>query len=332
MLLIGQEAIKKDLEMQVNTSIATNNILEPVFFGGGYGLGKTTAAYWLCQLIQQKLGSDVSFIKTLGGELSNVDDLYYFIADIPLRPTYKIRFIDEAHAVNRKMVATFNQFMDSLKDGMEIRGKTHSPCTFIFATEFKERIQSSLLSRFTHSYTLKYYTKEELVEVMQFHVDKLKDKFDFQYEITDEALMFISERSRRIARFAVNYLTRCLKEAKEMDRLLDKSMAETHFQRNLIGSYGLFPQEQAMLYHLYIMTTKEQTGKIHPLSAIRLAEQLNMKREEITKMYEPYLNSKHFIEIVTGGRILTPLGVAFVEKEKTVLKEIYNKWTSGELI
>jgi len=321
--MVGQDNIREDLLINIRASANAERMLEHTFFGGGYGLGKSTAARWVAEQIGNYFKSNVDFRKAkTGSEIKDEDTLLYFIQDVEL-DTYKILFIDEAHSLPKKLIGTLNTYLDHLANKEPIAGQIHRPVTLIMASEFESKLEHSLRSRCVHSYILEPYSVEGLIAVQVFHLDNIMQNFKYDGDIPDYTLRYIAERSRQVARYAVNYLQKAIKEAQVKNiKELDIKTVQNMFDRIGVGEYGLCKQEQAILWHLYITTTREHAG--HPISINSLAEQMSIAKESILKDYEPFLNTLGLISI-RKGRTLSQKGLKFV-KENPKLKEVYESW------
>jgi Holliday junction resolvasome RuvABC ATP-dependent DNA helicase subunit len=270
----------------------------------------------------------VRFHAVSGSEFQNNEDVYKYAQDWlePGEKEYKIRMIDEAHMIKKNLSATFNFMIDCNLNGRSVLGKIEKPCIFIFCSEFEDRLQESLRGRFVHHYRLAPYTVAELLDIMRSHLPELKSKFNFKGTIEKSALEFIAERSRRNARFAVNNLTRCLKEAETSFTI---SLVKENFNRNMIHEFGLTRPELVLLYHLNIKTSKHQGGQ--PLSLSKIADQLSINKDQISNIYEPFLNSCGFLEISSRGRSLTMKAEALVQRNEEEYRQIYKDWKTGRI-
>src|SRR3989344_2713126 len=89
---IGQENIKKNLNILIEAAQKRNEPIEHLLFSGPAGLGKTTLAH----LVAQRVGAQIK--TTSGPAIEKVGDLASILTNLSAGD---ILFIDEAHRLNK---------------------------------------------------------------------------------------------------------------------------------------------------------------------------------------------------------------------------------------
>ena len=138
--VIGQESITKTLE----NSIKTNQLAQALLFCGPRGVGKTSCARILANLINDNNNSsdDFSFnVFELDAASNNsVEDIRNINEQVRIPPqigSHKVYIIDEAHMLSS---SAFNAFLKTLEEPPK-----HA--IFILATTEKNKIIPTVLSR-----------------------------------------------------------------------------------------------------------------------------------------------------------------------------------------
>lgn len=309
---IGQENIKKNLQILLGAAKERQHPPEHLLFYGPPGLGKTTLAHLIAKETSSQMRS------TSGPAIEKVGDLASILTN--LSPG-DILFIDEIHRLNKTIEEVLYPAMESRSLDIII-GKGPSartiqlelpPFTLIGATTRVAMLSSPLRSRFSGGvFRLEFYNPEEIIKIIKRSANILG------VSLNKTAAQVIAERSRFTPRTA-NYL---LKRARDYAQMNKKNIDEdvVHEALNLLGidKAGLNASDRALLGTI---ANKFRGG---PVGLGTLAASLSEEEATIEEFNEPYLLQIGFIERTPRGRTLTKhaynhLGIDFSEERQEKL-------------
>ncbi len=289
---IGQEKIKKGLEIILKAANKRNESIDHLLFYGQPGLGKTT----LATLVAKETGANLKIISA--PSLSRAGDLAAILTNLEDRD---ILFIDEAHRLNPAIEEIFYSAMDSGKISVII-GKGPSgriisldlpPFTLIAATTRVNLVSSPLRSRFGAIFRLDYYAHDDIQMIIERSAEILKVK------INPEAILTIAKASRFTPRLANRLLKRSRDIAEVNDlKIIKKETVLEVFDMFGIDEMGLELHDRKMLE---IMVEKFRN---RPVGINALAAALGEDKDTIEEMYEPYLLKIGFIQRTPLGRVV----------------------------
>jgi len=104
---IGQESIKKNLNISIEAAKQRADTLEHILLYGPPGLGKTT----LAMIIANEIG--VNFVQTSAPAISQKKEMAAILTDIKEEGT--ILFIDEIHRLNKAVEELLYPAMEDFK-------------------------------------------------------------------------------------------------------------------------------------------------------------------------------------------------------------------------
>lgn len=290
---IGQENIKKNLQILLGAAKERAHSPEHVLFYGPPGLGKTTLAHLICRETGTQMKS------TSGPAIERIGDLASILTN--LSPG-DILFIDEIHRLNKAIEEVLYPAMESGSLDIII-GKGPSartiqldlpPFTLLGATTRIAMLSSPLRSRFSGGiFRLEFYNQDEIVEIIKRSAKILGVKLD------SKAAKAIAERSRFTPRTANYLLKRARDYAQVHKRELDEVLVREAFNLLGIDERGLNSSDKAILETL---ANKFGGG---PAGLNTLAASLAEEEATIEEFNEPYLMQIGFLERTPRGRILT---------------------------
>ena len=298
---IGQEKIKRNLEILLSAAKNRNQSPEHILFYGPPGLGKTTLSY----LIAKHINSNIKI--TSGPAIEKVGDLASILSNLN---NGDILFIDEIHQLNRNIEEILYPAMENGTLDI-IVGKGPSArtvqldlpsFTLIAATTKFSGISSPLRSRFSGGvFRLEYYTEEELSKIIENSAKKLG------FEIEKEAAFEISKRSRFTPRTA-NYFLKRSRDLSELRKNKIVSIEDVNETLNLIGidNAGLNELDRKILKTII---DKYQNG---PVGLTTIASSIGEEPSTIEEVNEPYLLQLGFIKKTPRGREVTEKAIEHI--------------------
>ncbi len=295
---IGQEAIKKNLEILLTAAKERSHPPEHILFYGPPGLGKTTLAH----LIAKETKSQIKV--TSGPAIERVGDLASILTNLS---PFDILFIDEIHRLNKAIEEVLYPAMESRSLDIVI-GKGPSArtiqlelpeFTLLGATTRIASISSPLRSRFGGGvFRLDFYNQKEIERIIARSAKILG------VDITTDAIESIALRSRYTPRTA-NYLLKRTRDFAQVNkRSLDQISANEAFALLGIDNAGLNSSDIRLLE---TMANKFEGG---PVGLNTLATALSEEEATIEEFHEPYLIQIGFLERTPRGRTLTKKGYA----------------------
>lgn len=293
---IGQENIKKNLQILLSAAKERNHSPEHILFYGPPGLGKTTLAY----LITKETNSQIK--TTSGPAIERVGDLASILTNLS---SGDILFIDEIHRLNKNIEEILYPAMESRVLDIII-GKGPSArtiqlelpnFTLIGATTRISLLSSPLRSRFSGGvFRLEFYTDSEMLEIIKRSAKILGIDIDI------EAAKAIAERSRKTPRTA-NYLLKRVRDYAQVNKKeVNRNLAEEALNLLGIDNMGLNHSD------LSIMKTIAEKFAGGPVGLGTIAASLAEEEATIAEFNEPYLLQIGFIERTPRGRVLTDIG------------------------
>ena len=198
---IGQEKIKKNLQVFIKASLKRNEPLDHVLFFGPPGLGKTTLAH----IIANELKANIKI--TAAPMIDKSGDLAAILTNLE---EGDILFIDEIHRLSPAIEEILYPAMEDFRLDIIIGSgpaaqtiKIDLPrFTLIGATTRAGMISSPLRDRFGMHFRLQFYTQDELARIVQKAGVKL-DK-----PCLESASQEMAKRSRGTPRIALRLLKR----------------------------------------------------------------------------------------------------------------------------
>lgn len=292
---VGQSKLKDNLRVFILAAKQRGEPLDHCLFYGPPGLGKTTLAH----IIANEMG--VRLKATSGPSLERAGDLAAILTNLE---DGDVLFIDEIHrlspAVEETLYPAMEDFHLDLVIGQGPSARTIKldlpRFTLVGATTRTGLLTSPLRDRFGISARLEYYTREELLQIVERGVKILGIR------VEREGAMEIAKRSRGTPRVANRLLRRVRDFAQvEGDGLVTREVASRALDRLGVDSEGLDPMDQAILR---VIVEKFKGG---PVGIETLCAILSEEKDTIEEVYEPFLLQRGFLQRTPRGRIATPL-------------------------
>jgi Holliday junction DNA helicase RuvB len=294
---IGQNSIKKQLNIILESSRIRQKLPEHILFYGPPGLGKTT----LASLISNEL--NLNFKTISAPSLQKQGDIVTLLLNLEPKT---ILFIDEIHRLKSLLEETLYTAMEDRQVDL-VMGKGAGAqstrlnlpeFTLIGATTMLGKISKPLKDRFASIFQMQPYTNLEIISLIE------KNTVLLGLNLENSAKEYIASRSRGVPRVVNNILKRFLDfQVVHNLKILDLKTTQSFLLDLGILDFGL-----TMAEINYLKAVKE-----NPLGLQTLANILNEEIETIEYNLEPYLMQLGFIDKTSRGRIVTLKGKNFLE-------------------
>ena len=290
---IGQEKIKSNLEVFIKASLARQEPLDHILFFGPPGLGKTT----LANIIANMMGANIK--TTAAPMIEKAGDLAAMLTNIE---EGDILFIDEIHRMSPAIEEILYPAMEDFRLDIIIGSgpaaqsvKIDLPrFTLIGATTRAGMLSSPLRERFGMHFRMEFYTPSELAKIIKRASKKLG------CDIEDEASFEIAKRSRGTPRIALRLLRRVrdFSQVAGEDKI---TLDSAKFGLDRLGVNHLgFDEQDIKLLELLV------SAKGRPMGLSTIAAAMSEDEGTIEDVLEPYLIANGYIERTARGRIATP--------------------------
>ena len=290
---IGQEQIKKNLEIFISAAKKRKEPIEHVLLYGCPGLGKTTLAH----VISNEMGAQIRI--TSGPAIERAGDLAAILTNLG---EGDILFIDEIHRLNKVIEEVLYPAMEEYALDLVIgKGpgartvRLNLPrFTIIGATTKVSMISSPLRDRFGATYHLNFYEDTDIGKIINRSAKILNIKID------NGAVELLASRARKTPRVANRILKRIRDYAEvKANGIITIELAEEALKNLGVDRFGLDQIDRRILESII---KKFQGG---PVGLSTLAAATGEEQATIDEVYEPYLLQLGFINRTPRGRVAT---------------------------
>ncbi|MFO7831233.1 MAG: Holliday junction branch migration DNA helicase RuvB [Desulfuromonadaceae bacterium] len=303
---IGQEQIKRNLEVFIQAARKRAEALDHVLFYGPPGLGKTT----LANIIASEMGVNIK--STSGPVIEKAGDLAAILTNLE---EGDILFIDEIHrmspVVEEILYPAMEDYQIDIMIGQGPSARTIKldlpRFTLVGATTRAGLLSSPLRDRFGVISRLQFYTDVELGVIVRRSAGIL------QIPISSDGEMEIARRSRGTPRIANRLLRRVRDFAQiEGDGTISLDAADQALLRLEVDKLGFDHMDTTLLKAIM---DKFGGG---PVGLDTLAAAIGEEKDTIEEVIEPFLLQQGYLSRTPRGRIATELAYTHFHRHKNL--------------
>ncbi len=292
---IGQEPVRKRLEVFIGAARLRNEPLGHCLFHGPPGLGKTT----LANILAKAMGT--SIVISSGPMLEKPGDLAGILTNLK---DGDIFFIDEIHRLNRQVEEylynamedfVLDLMIDSGPNARSVQVKLNRFC-LVGATTRSGLLSAPMRSRFAFTCRLDYYDPQILKEIVT------RTSGILNVVIDARGALEISRRARGTPRIA-NHLLRWVRDYAQMQnrRKIDTEVVNAALEMLAIDQNGLDEMDKKILN---VIIDHYEGG---PVGVKTISVAVGEDETTLEEVYEPYLILQGFIKRTPRGREATAL-------------------------
>ena len=310
---VGQDEIKRNLQVFITAAKGRSDALDHVLFHGSPGLGKSS----LPHIIAHELNVNVN--STSGPVIERPGDLAAILTSLQPRD---VLFIDEVHRLNHVVEEILYPAMEDYRldiiigQGPSARTMkiTLPPFTLVGATTRAGLLTPPLRERFGVILRVEYYRPEDLQTIITRSAGLLGISVD------QDGAFEIARRSRGTPRVANRLLRRVRDYAQvEADGKITREVASSALEMLHVDEKGLDKMDR------HIMLTIIEKFEGGPIGLDTLAAAVSEEKDTIGDVYEPFLIQEGFLHRTTRGRVATKLAYEHFGRtcSDMILKELF---------
>ncbi|MDR2080269.1 MAG: Holliday junction branch migration DNA helicase RuvB [Campylobacteraceae bacterium] len=289
---IGQDKIKKNLQVFIEASKRRNESLDHVLFFGPPGLGKTTLAY----LIATEMSANIKM--TAAPMIEKSGDLAAILTNLQ---EGDVLFIDEIHRLSPAIEEVLYPAMEDFRLDIIIGSgpaaqtiKIDLPrFTLIGATTRAGMISSPLRDRFGMHFRLQFYSQNELGRIIQ------KASLKLNFACKEDAAQEMAKRCRGTPRIAL----RLLKRVRDFAQIHNEEFISKERAKYGLDELGVDEQGFDEMDIKFLRILLEAKGR--PVGLSTISASLSEDEGTVEDVIEPYLIATGYIERTARGRIAT---------------------------
>ena len=290
---IGQEKVKKNLEVFIEAAKRRHEPLDHVLLYGPPGLGKTT----LAAIVAEEMGVNIKI--TSGPAIEKPGELAAILSQLSEND---VLFIDEIHRLNKQVEEVLYPAMEDYAIDIIIGKGEQSKSlrldlpkfTLVGATTRAGMLSAPLRDRFGVVNRLDLYNVSELMSII------IRSAGVLGVEIDEEGALEVAKRSRGTPRLA-NRLLKRVRDFAEVEHQgkIDYNVAKSALDKLDVDGYGLDDTDRNIL----LTIINNYSGG--PVGIEVLAAAIGEDSGTIEDVYEPYLIKNGLINRTPRGRVVT---------------------------
>ena len=299
---LGQVSLKEKLSIYTQAAKMRNEPLDHLLFFGPPGLGKTT----LAQIMAQVMNVGIKICS--GPMLERTGDLVAILSSLEPRD---ILFVDEIHrmpmAVEEVLYSAMEQFRVDVIVGQGAGAKSINlplhPFTLVGATTKSGMISAPLRSRFGITERLDFYQDDELRQIV------LQNARFLNINITDDAALLIGSTARGTPRIAKKILRR----VRDIAQVTNKNVADKALTEEALLFLGIDHEGLTTLDNLILekIVVNFNGG---PVGLETLCSLVGEDKETLENVNEPFLLRKGYLEKSPRGRQIPAQKLPFFKR------------------
>lgn len=304
--VVGQDQAKAAMQRVISTALTRNEALDHALLLGPAGTGKTTFANVIANELGRRLfqvAAPVSLETLLALREVMEDSDILFVDEIHMQAVMERR--------GKEAMSSPEVFLTLLEDGvlMTAEGMVPFPAiTVIGATTDPGRLPDPFLDRFPLEPRLEDYSQRELAVIAE------RNSRALSLTLMPGVADLFAGAARFTPRLVNNYLRNAGSLAPP-DGYIPLLVAEEVLAMNHTTPDGLSREMQATLRFLYSRCRRERAkdGEVTYSASINtIATAIGLSRDTraVQLRVEPYLIRQGFLQVGSGGRSLTPMGIA----------------------
>jgi Holliday junction DNA helicase RuvB len=318
---IGQDKIKKNLQVFIGASKKRNEVLDHILLFGPPGLGKTTLSHIIANQMEANIKVTAAPTIEKGGDLAAI---------LTNLEEGDILFIDEIHRLSPAIEEILYPAMEDYRLDIIIGSGPAAQTvqidlpkfTLIGATTRAGMLSNPLRDRFGMHFRLNFYNNNELSTIITKAATKLNKN------IQKDASIEIAKRSRGTPRIAL----RLLKRVRDFSDIEDEDTITLQRCKYALNELGINERGFDEMDIKFLELLLSNKGK--PIGLSTIAAALSEDEGTLEEAIEPYLLANGYIQRTARGRVatlksyelfrLTPPDTPILNLDKTDTKTLFN--------